>query len=115
MQTWQNQDNGTYSLVKCYLYERVPEAADTILPQILPYIRPAQSQEAVMATSHRPLIYRAAASIVALSLLALSGCVAYPYGYGGYGYGYPYGYAYGGPAVVVGGGGWHGGRGYGWR
>ena len=61
-----------------------------------------------MTTSHRPLFYRAAASIVALSLLALSGCVAYPYGYPGYGYGYgypAYGYAYG-PTVVVGGG-WH--------
>ena len=41
-----------------------------------------------MPVSHRPMLYRAAASIAALSLLALSGCVAYPYGYGGYGYGY---------------------------
>jgi hypothetical protein len=82
-----------------------------MLPQISPYMWAAQSQEAVMTTSHRPLFYRAAASIVALSLLALSGCVAYPYGYGGYGYGYGYpapyyGYGYG-PTVVVGGGGWH--------
>ena len=69
-----------------------------------------------MPVSHRPMLYRAAASIVALSLLALSGCVAYPYGYGGYGYGYaPAPAYYPAPAVVVGGGyGWWGGGRY-WR
>jgi hypothetical protein len=58
----------------------------------------------------RPLIARAAVSVAALALLALSGCVAYPYGYGGYGYGYGYAPGYVAPAVVVGGGygGWRG-------
>ncbi len=68
-----------------------------------------------MSASHRPLLYRAALGLAALSMLALSGCV-YPYGYGGYGgYGgyYAPAYAYPAPAVVVGVGGGHwGGR---WR
>jgi hypothetical protein len=63
------------------------------------------------------MLYRAAVSIAALSLLALSGCVAYPYGYGGYGYGYAPAPAYYAPTVVVGGGyGWWGrGGGRYWR
>jgi hypothetical protein len=71
-----------------------------------------------MSESHRPLIARspapgakhgttrAALAIAALSLLALSGCVAYPYGYGGYAYAPGY---YAAPIVV--GGGYYGG----WR
>ena len=78
-----------------------------------------------MKTSRIQALRRMLSVGVALGLLALSGCVAYPYGgygpyYGGGYYGapsYPYAYGYAGPSVVVGGvwggggccyGGWHG-------
>lgn len=60
--------------------------------------QPAIRHEPAQARRRRG--WRAAHGIAALSLLALSGCVAYPYGYGGYGYAPGY---YSGPVVVGGG------------
>jgi hypothetical protein len=86
----------------------------------------ANRWRSVMNTTERRLIHRLLPAAAALTLLALSGCVAYPAGYGyGYAPGYAPGYAYApapyvyGPPVTVGVGVgccW-GGRGWGghWR